>query len=58
MKLVNELLTDAGMSMDDFIAEALAKELDKTERIDRLITLTEDRRNGREVATEHAADRA
>jgi hypothetical protein len=45
VKLVYELLTDAGMSMDDFIAEALAKELDKTERIDRLITLTEDRPN-------------
>jgi hypothetical protein len=45
MRVVNELLTDAQKSMDDFIAEALAEELDKTERIDRLITLAEGRRN-------------
>jgi hypothetical protein len=57
VKLVNELLTDAGKSMDDFIAGALAKELDKTERIDRLITLTEDRRNAslREIERRRAA---
>jgi hypothetical protein len=57
VKLVNELLTDAGESMDDFIAEALTKELDKTERIDRSITLTEDRRNAslREIERRRAA---
>ncbi len=43
--LVNELLTDAGMSMDVFMADALAKELDEIERIDRLITIAESRRN-------------
>jgi hypothetical protein len=45
MRVVNELLTDSGMSMDDLIAKALRKNLDATERIDRLITLTEGRRN-------------
>ena len=45
MRVVNELLTDAQKSMDDFIAEELAKELDKTERIDRSIAQAEGRRN-------------
>jgi hypothetical protein len=44
--LVHELLTAAGMSMDAFIADALAKKLDYIERIDRLTTIAESRRNG------------
>jgi hypothetical protein len=43
---VHELLTAAGMSMDAFIAGALAKKLDYIERIDRLTTIAESRRNG------------
>jgi hypothetical protein len=45
VKLVHELLTDAGKSMEAFMAEALAKKLDVIERIDRLITTAESRRN-------------
>jgi hypothetical protein len=45
VRLIHELLADAGMTMDDFKAEALAEKLDQIERIDRLITLTESRRN-------------
>jgi hypothetical protein len=44
--LVHELLTAAGVSMDAFIADALAKKLDYIERIDRLATIAESRRNG------------
>ena len=43
--LVHELLTDAGMSMDALMADALAKKLDDIERIDRLTTIAESRRN-------------
>ena len=43
--LVNELLTGAGKSMDDFMAAALADKLDDIERIDRLISIAENRRN-------------
>jgi hypothetical protein len=43
--LVNELLTGAGQSMDDFMAAALAYKLDDIERIDRLISIAESRRN-------------
>jgi hypothetical protein len=45
VSLINELLTVAGMSMDDFMADALAKKLDEIERIDRLATIAESRRN-------------
>jgi hypothetical protein len=43
--LVHRLLTDAGASMDGLMAEALAEKLDDIERIDRLTSNTESRRN-------------
>jgi hypothetical protein len=43
--LVDELLTDAGVSMDALMAKALAEKLDDIERIDRLTTIAENRRN-------------
>jgi hypothetical protein len=45
VKLVDELLTDAGESMDGLMADALANRLDSIERIDRLISIAESRRN-------------
>ena len=42
---VDEFLTDAGKTMDEFLADALAEKLDEIERIDRLISMAEDRRN-------------
>jgi hypothetical protein len=42
---VNELLADAGVSMDGLMADALAEKLDDIERIDRLISIAESRRN-------------
>jgi hypothetical protein len=51
--LVHELLTGAGESLDNFMAEALAKKLDDIERIDHLITIAETRRN----ASLHEIDR-
>ena len=43
--LVHELLTDAGKSMDALMADALGEQLDDIERIDRLTTIAESRRN-------------
>jgi hypothetical protein len=43
--LVDELLADAGMSIDALMAGALAEKLDDIERIDRLATIAESRRN-------------
>ena len=43
--MVNKLLTEAGLSMDSFMADALTEELDYIERIDRLTTIAESRRN-------------
>jgi hypothetical protein len=43
--LINELLAGAGMSMDTFMANALMNALDTIERIDRLTTIAESRRN-------------
>ena len=43
--LVNKLLTKAGLSMDSFMADALTEKLDYIERIDRLTTIAESRRN-------------
>jgi hypothetical protein len=43
--LVHELLTDAGVSRDRFMANALVQKLDDIERIDRLITTAESRRD-------------
>ena len=51
--LVHELLTGAGVSMDTFMAKALAEKLDNIERIDRLTTIAESRRN----ASLHEIDR-
>ena len=45
VNLVGELLTDAGVSMDGLMADALAGKLDYIERIDRLISIAESRRN-------------
>jgi hypothetical protein len=45
VKLLNELLTDAGLSIDAFMADALAEKLDYIERIDRLAAIAESRRN-------------
>jgi len=43
--LIHQLLTDAGESMDGLMADALARKLDGIERIDRLISISESRRN-------------
>ena len=43
--MVHEILTDAGVSMDGLMADALAEKLDDIERIDRLISIAESRRN-------------
>jgi hypothetical protein len=43
--LVDEFLAGAGLSMDRFMADALAKKLDDVERIDRLITTAASRRD-------------
>jgi hypothetical protein len=45
VKLINELLAEARVSIDSLVAEALAKELDFIERVDRLTTIAESRRN-------------
>jgi hypothetical protein len=45
VRFVDELLTYADTSMDVFMADALAAKLDDIERIDRLSTIAEDRRN-------------
>jgi hypothetical protein len=43
--LVHKLLADAGESMDTFMAKAFAYKIDVIERIDRLATVAESRRN-------------
>jgi hypothetical protein len=43
--LVNELLNDAGMSMDNFMIKVLGNRIDEIERIDRLTAIAESRRN-------------
>ena len=45
VKLVQRLLAKAGVSVEALTAEALADELDYIERIDRLATIAESRRN-------------
>jgi hypothetical protein len=42
---VNELLASRGRTMDDLMVEALPGKLDEIERIDRLLTIAETRRN-------------
>ena len=51
--LIHQLLTGAGESMDGLTADALAEHLDDIERIDRLTTIAESRRN----ASLHEIDR-
>jgi hypothetical protein len=43
--LVHDLFTDAGVSLDTFMAKALAEKIDDIERIDRLTAIAETRRN-------------
>ncbi len=43
--LIDELLTEAGESMDSFMAVGLTEKLDYIERIDRLTMIAEERRN-------------
>jgi hypothetical protein len=43
--LVHELLSGAGVTMDTLVADALGQKLDLIERIDRLATIAESRRN-------------
>ena len=43
--LIDQLLTGAGKNMDGLMADALAEHLDAIERIDRLTTIAESRRN-------------
>jgi hypothetical protein len=45
VRLVDELLVDAGTSMDVLVVNALAEKLDDIERIDRLTAVAEARRN-------------
>jgi len=56
IKLIDKLLAEAGLSIDTLMVRALPGELDKIERIDRLITLAETRRNAmlREIDRRHA----
>ena len=42
--LVNELLTGAGISMDNFMTRVLGDRIDEIERIDRLAAIAETRR--------------
>jgi hypothetical protein len=46
VSLVDELLTATRASMDSFMADALTQQLEYIERIDRLTTIAEERRNG------------
>jgi hypothetical protein len=43
--MINELLTEAGASIDGFMADALVEKLEYIERIDRLAAIAESRRN-------------
>jgi hypothetical protein len=51
--LVDELLTNAGISIDTLTIDGLCENFDHIERIDRLITIAESRRN----ASQHEIDR-
>ena len=57
VKLINRLLAWAGVSIETLTAEALAQELDYIERLDRLATIAESRRNAslREIDRRRAA---
>jgi hypothetical protein len=56
VRLIHKLLAGAGKSMDAFTADALSKQLDDIERIDRLATIAESRRNAslHEIERRHA----
>jgi hypothetical protein len=43
--LIDEVLADGGVSLDTLVADAVAEQLDDIERIDRLATIAENRRN-------------
>jgi hypothetical protein len=45
VELINELLARSGVSMDSLAADKLASDFDYIERIDRLTTIAENRRN-------------
>jgi hypothetical protein len=45
IRLVNELLASTGRTMPDLVLEALPRDLNQIERIDRLISIAETRRN-------------
>jgi hypothetical protein len=45
LRLIHKILAGAGKSMDALMADALAEQLDYIERIDRLATIAESRRN-------------
>jgi hypothetical protein len=55
--LVDEILTCAGTNLDSLLAEELEGKLDYIERLDRLITISENRRNAalREIERRRAA---
>jgi hypothetical protein len=57
IKLIQELLAEAGLSFDALMVRALPNELDNIERIDRLTTVAETRRNAmlREIDWRRAA---
>ena len=57
IKLVDGLLAASAMTMDDIMAKALTEKIDEIERIDRLITIAETRRNAslREIDRRRAA---
>jgi hypothetical protein len=45
IKVVHEFFTEAGEDMDSFMASALVQNLDSVERIDRITTMAERRRD-------------
>jgi hypothetical protein len=55
-RLINAILTGIGLSFEDFMAEVISEKLDEIERIDRLISLAESRRDAslREIERRHA----
>jgi hypothetical protein len=56
VQLINDILTGIGLSFEDYMAETISEKLDEIERIDRLISLAEGRRDAclREIERRHA----
>ena len=54
---INDILTGIGLSFEDYMAEVISEKLDEIERIDRLISLAESRRDAslREIERRHQA---